>query len=393
MFEENKYLAEIFSEIIKRVVKNLIRSKIEQGESYEISDQNEWFYQRINTLKSIEHLTGFASLVGGYPDIDLNESHEISSDNEHLLEIIDSLNEIDLNESHEVSNNNENLFVIIDSLSIKDLTGFANLIEKYLEIDLCCGPIALIVESNIYDLSQNNLENEIELANEENCLICVYKIFRFFEFEYSLYNDDGDITFDKEKVSSIEILKKKNMFLKTLAKCVESFSVDNDLKEKAKKLIENCSKYNRAKFIIEEKEEIGNIMNSLKFRLSNLQELEKHDCLDELITDNTVPDDFEKTPFNKDQLVLTKSDIGNIVNTFQDSILNYVKSAREELSSKDDNTLIINDNEGHDQNNDLLIETRNSDMNNLLNICVRFLCVCTQSTCCQFAFKTMSKKE
>ena len=106
-------------------------------------------------------------------------------------------------------------------------------------------------------------------------------------------------------------------------------------------------------------------MNSFKFRLSNLQELEKHDCLDELITDNTVPDDFEKTPFNKDQLVLTKSDIGNIVNTFQDSILNYVKSAREELSSKDENTLIINDTKSHDQNNDLLIETRNSDMNNL----------------------------
>ena len=95
-------------------------------------------------------------------------------------------------------------------------------------------------------------------------------------------------------------------------------------------MIENTAKYNRAKFLIEEKQEMESIWQTLKFRLKNIQELEKHNVLDELISDDSLPtDDPLQSPFKKEQLVLTKSEIGNIFASLQNSISDYMKEHLE----------------------------------------------------------------
>jgi hypothetical protein len=143
------------------------------------------------------------------------------------------------------------------------------------------------------------------------------------------------------------ILKKKNIIFKILLKCVENFSIDQEFKDQAKEMILNTVQYNRAKFLTEEKEEMEGLWESLKFRLKNIQEVENHNVLDELISDNGLPtDDPILKPFHKEQLILTKTEIHNIVKTLQNSILDYSKQNQLSLpkqninDNKEDNIVI-----------------------------------------------------
>ena len=130
-------------------------------------------------------------------------------------------------------------------------------------------------------------------------------------------------------------IKKKNIIFKILLKCVENFSIDQELKDEAKEMIENTAQYNRAKFLTEEKEEMEILWESLKFRLKNIQEVDYHNVFDELISDDGLPtDDPVKRPFKKEQLIKTKSEIPNIVKKLQNLIFDYSKVNQVNISMK-----------------------------------------------------------
>ena len=77
--------------------------------------------------------------------------------------------------------------------------------------------------------------------------------------------------------------------------------------------------------IKEYKDDIEKIIQSLKFRLNNMIELEKLDILDKLMPDDTLPDDYQEENLKSEQLVLAKSEINNIARSFLVSILDFCK--------------------------------------------------------------------
>ena len=160
------------------------------------------------------------------------------------------------------------------------------------------------------------------------------------------------------------ILEKKNIILSILDKCVDNFSIDQELKDKAKKMIQNTAKYNKASFLTDEKEDIENFVKSLKFRLDNLIELEKHDVLDRLILDDALPDDIDYIPHNigeaqrlllnerliieKEQIRKNKSELINIVKETHNSMLDCIKEQQLKIIPKSDsNSTDIDDQKQH----------------------------------------------
>ena len=196
----------------------------------------------------------------------------------------------------------------------------------YLKTDINRCPISKTIKNYLRDANNLAELNDIDFSNEMNCLICAYKILTFFKDEYDEYRiKHKRITFNKNKIDSMVILKKKNIIFKILLKCVENFSIDQELKDEAKEMIENTAKYNRAKFLIEEKEEMESIWKKLVCRLKNIQELQNHNLLDELISPNQLPtDDPAKWPFKNEQLIQTKSEIAVIVRSMHISIYDYI---------------------------------------------------------------------
>ena len=147
--------------------------------------------------------------------------------------------------------------------------------------------------------------------------ICIYNIFKFYNREDDPDNvKDGYITFRKDKMESVKILEKRNIILNVLLKCVENLAIDRQLKEKARKMIDNTAKYIRAYFFIEEKDDIEKIIQSPKFRLNNMIELERHDILDKLMPDDTLPEDYQKENLKSEQLLIAKSEIRNFARSF-----------------------------------------------------------------------------
>ena len=258
MFEENKYLGEIFGEIVKKVVENLIKTK------------------------------------------------------ENAFE--------------------EQDFGSLDSSALHKLR---EIIKEHFETKIGYSPLANRLSTIIRDNDLNNLGDDIDFSNEINCLTCVHYIFKFFISEHDFYNfRDGCLTFDKDKKDSMLILEKKNAILTILIKCVDNFSIDQELKERAKKMIQNAAKYNRASFLTEEREDIEAILKSLKFRLNNMIKLEKHDVLDKLILDDTLPDDIDRSSINKELITKNKSELVNIVSDMYNSISDYIKEPQFNIIDK-----------------------------------------------------------
>ena len=220
-----------------------------------------------------------------------------------------------------------------------ELSDLRNIVQDFFGVDIENCPINSIVWSIFYDTDVISLGNQIDFSDEINCLSCIYNIFRLFEIESSWYNiRDSNLAFDKNIVQSALIIRKKNMILQILLKCIENLSIDQELKDQAKSKIENTAKYNKANFFKEEKEDMERIWKSLKFRLDNIQELEKGNLLDELISDsNRLPtDDLTVWPFEhlREHLNLSKSEIGNIVRSLLHKISDYSKQHQVDLTSQ-----------------------------------------------------------
>ena len=227
-----------------------------------------------------------------------------------------------------------NIIEEIDNFDLRKGTSTSSYIAgKYLQVDLSRFSLSETIDNIIRD---PDYFSDIDFSCEINCFIFVYKIFNFFDNEYDFENiRDGCITFNKDELDSMVILKKKNIIFKILLKCVENFSIDQELKDEAKEMIENTVQYNRAKFLTEEKEEMESLWESLKFRLKNIQEVDYHNVLDELISNDGLPtDDPVKWPFKKEQLIKTKSEIPNIVKRLQTLIFDYSKVNQVNISMK-----------------------------------------------------------
>jgi hypothetical protein len=182
--------------------------------------------------------------------------------------------------------------------------------------------------------NENISEPEIDFSDELNCLICVYNIFCYYVSENFNESEYQAVIFNKEKIESFTILEKRYIMLNILLKCVDNFSIDQELKEKARRMIGITAKFIREQFFIDEKNDIEFLLESFKFRLNNMKELEKHDTLDKyvkLIPDYALPDDYD--PFQSEKLT-NKSEIGNIVRTFHSSVSEYIKEPQFEFIAK-----------------------------------------------------------
>ena len=233
--------------------------------------------------------------------------------------------------------NYENLFQKATRLKVGDLgdlLGFKYTVECIFgDIELCQSAKSL--RCIIFDEDLNNLENGLDFSNEINCLIYVYNIFRFFESELTAGIYDG-MKFDKNEKKSILIVRKMNLILNILIRCVESFSIEQELKENAKTLIKNTAKKSREVFLIHEKEDIENIVTSLKFRLNNILELARHNVLDEVISDGNIPilSEHPTLSFEKEKLTGANSEILNIVKEIHDSLSDYTKDSQFDIISQ-----------------------------------------------------------
>ena len=313
MFEENRYLCEIFGEIVEEVINNKRNSD--------------------PFTNSEESKQGLKQLLNNYNSkLKSSESEVINN------EIIDSIlpNQEELlkyNKSNEsnLSNDSE---LREKSLKIcrKNIKDFKREVEDLYQIDIHYCSTARSIRK-LFLKKQNFSEREIDFSDELNCLICIYNIFEFYDKESDFYTiRDGCTKLVKEKMESVKILEKKNTILNLLLKCVENLSIDQKLKEKARKMIANTAKYIRAYFFIQEKKDIENIIQSLKFRLNNMIELENHEILDKLMPDETLPDDYQEENLKSEQLVLAKSEIRNIARNFRDSVLDYFEEPQFNLN-------------------------------------------------------------
>ena len=254
-----------------------------------------------------------------------------------------------------------------ESLSDGGLWTLRELVKDLFGVKIGCSDLSnklsIIIRSR-----NNDLEHDIDFTDEINCLTCVHYIFSFFKNEYDCFTyRDGSCTFNKDKRESMWILEKKNLILSILDKCVDNFSIDQELKDKAKKMIQNTAKYNKASFLTEEKEDIEEILKSLKFRLDNIIELEKHDVLDRLILDDALPDDIddnnyvpdsvdealrlllnERLIIEKEQIRKNKSELINIVKETHNSMLDCIKEQQLKIIPKSDsNSTDIDDQKQH----------------------------------------------
>jgi hypothetical protein len=211
-------------------------------------------------------------------------------------------------------------------------------VKDLFRVNMNNSPLANKLKLILQDSNLSDLGYDIDFSDEINCLTCIYNIFEFYEYEHDAYNIiDGCLTFDKKKIESMMILEKKNIIISILNKCVENFSIDQELKERAKIMIQNAAKYIRARFLIEEKEDIEAILKSLKFRLNNMIELEKNDVLDKSILDDTLPDDIDRSPISKVQITKNKSELVNIVRDMYNSISDYIKEPQFNTIAKSNN--------------------------------------------------------
>ncbi len=272
--------------------------------------------------------------------------------------------------------NNLNDLSLTESLEI---WGIEILVENLFEVDIAFSPLAEKLNLMTHDGNLTNLGHDIHFTNDIDCLTCVIKIFRFYAHEHDMYiTRDGCCIFDKNKKDSKMILEKKYAFLSILEQCVEIFSIDQALKDRAKNMIKNTYKYIRAFFLIEEKDEIKSILDNLKFRLNNLIELEKYNVLDKLITDDTLPDDINRfSAFNymfeskktneikmieddtmpyagcrlslsKELLIKNKSELHNIVRNAHNLILDYAREPQFNAITQSNNiSMEMNDLKQH----------------------------------------------
>jgi hypothetical protein len=320
MFKENQYLSEIFNLIVRRVVKNLIITKF-SGDR--ICEPSKYDHEYVVKKSYIQKLG--------------------------------------------VQKNN--------------LYEFRSTLNYFFKIDTSYCPLAFSIKNLIEDKNKILSETDIDFTDELNCLICVYNIFELFETEYNglnriYYDMINNLTFNKDKRESFTILEKKNIILNILLKCVDNFSIDQDLKEKARKMIINTAKFIRAQFFIEEKDDIENILRSLKFRLDNMIELENHDVLDKLMPDDALPDDFYT--FQKEELVLKKSEIGNIVRTFHSSISDYIKESKfNSFSNSINNDDCKNTKDvSYDEDHQLKKPSKEKKSNRFIRIMKSIFCSC-----------------
>ena len=305
MFEENKYLCEIFGEIVQEVID---KKRISEG-------------SKPRTMQLKQYLN------------DYFEPEEEVLKNEELGLNLGICKKNDDFEPEEEELTNEELRLNL-RIYKKDVYSFESEVEDlYHQTCIYSCPKAKAMSiSELFSKKPNLSESQmkildrIDFSDELNCLVCIFCIFRFFRREYDWYNiRDGDTKLVKEKMESAKILERKNIILNVLLKCVENLSIDQKLKERARKMIFNTAKYIRAYFFIEEKDDIEKIIQSLKFRLNNMIELEKHDILDKLMPDDTLPDDYQEENLKSEQLVLAKSEINNIARSFLVSILDFCK--------------------------------------------------------------------
>ena len=235
-------------------------------------------------------------------------------------------------------NHNENVEQDFEDLSYRGLSNLSDLIENMFGVDITNSDLTENLSSILYDNNLGDMGDDIVFKDEINCLTCVRYIFKFLINEYDYYNfRDGFLNLDKNKKESMWILEKKNIMLNILDKCVDNFSIDQELKDRAKKMIQNAAKYNRARFLINEKEDIEGILKSLKFRMNNMIELEKHDVLDKLILDDSLPDDIDRSPISKEQITKNKSELVNIVRDMYNSISDYIKEPQFNTFAKSNN--------------------------------------------------------
>jgi hypothetical protein len=294
MIRENEYLQEIFSIIVRQVLKNLIRSKFKQERTCKDNSEEDYFIRKINdTCKALNKRCTY----------------------KHLQKVM----------------------------------------TTQLEIPIYNSELEHTLRSIIRYEKDNNFES-IDFSKEVNCLTCVFTIFEFYEREYNIDNiRDRDIKFKKNEVESTVILEKKNMMLRILAKCVDNFPIDQELKEKAILIIQNVAKKIRESFIDEEKDDIERILNKLKFRLKSIIELEKDDVLGKLISTETLQANFNQNPFDEQLLVeKTKSALRNIVKAVKYSLTNIVEDPQldilKETNQQDyDKTINENNKESHQE--------------------------------------------
>ena len=320
MFNENKYLCEIFGEIVKEVIDKKRKS---------------------NLLSNPEESSQS-------PKYSWKKCHK------DLFDFEEEKNEVTINRSDSVTYSNHKELKI--SRCKTNLLDFEREVEDLYQISIYHCPTASSIScffSRGRKLSSLEFLNDIDFSDELNCLICIYNILRGYQNEYDIDNILSEtITFQKNKMESIKILERKIAILDTLLKCVENLPIDEQLKQKARIMIANTAKYTRAYFFIEEKHDILEIIQSLKFRLNNMIELEKHDTMDKLMPDNTLPTDYQEKFLTRrenlkiEYLVLAKSELINYARKFHKLISDYLKEPQ--FNAFNSNECVIKMNVKHD---------------------------------------------